>query len=442
MKIHSSTLLAIAACALAPMAHASVSVRSDDVSLGLRLQLQVRAEKAWASNVVFPNRTSSYVSMYNVPEGRNGEPDDLDFYIRRARLGFSGTWRQNYKFSYILRNDNQDKTGGSATTAPAITSPGPNTANHTHTVTVGTPNRVPQTHVAFVERIFKQEDLGLEHAVRMGLDYAWFNGSSAVFSSGSFLFPTARATEQGAMLAPRGIGVGYKLSHKMFALGLDVQNNTGDDNSNAGSALQGEGLFYGARVHLIPFDSDEKGHMRPVESFVGKEGTGVLISAEFGVNQNDNTSNTQTVNTKAYGFEVLGHWDGLTGLLEWRQAIQNIDNRTGADARRVSTCYLIQAGYALPFGDQFLEPALRLTKLNLDGGAGEFAPYGSSEYGASGRSFDLGVNYYIHGHNNKLQLAWQHWSAEKTVRVQVAPNKFENKRPDADIVRLQWQLNF
>ncbi|MCX8039206.1 MAG: OprO/OprP family phosphate-selective porin [Planctomycetota bacterium] len=411
MKIHSSTLLAIAACALAPMAHASVSVRSDDVSLGLRLQLQVRAEKAWASNGAL---------MYNVPEGRNGEPDDLDFYIRRARLGFSGTWRQNYKFSYILRNDNQDKTG----------------------TTVTTSNRVPQTHVAFVERVFKQEDLDLEHGVRMGLDYAWFNGASAVFSSSSFLFPTARATDQGAMLAPRGVGVGYKLSHKMFALGLDVQNNTGDDNSNAGSALQGEGLFYGARVHLIPFDSDEKGHMRPVESFVGKEGTGVLISAEFGVNQNDNTPNTRTVNTKAYGFEVLGHWDGLTGLLEWRQAIRNTDNRTGADARRVSTCYLIQAGYALPFGDQFLEPALRLTKLNLDGGAGEFAPYGSSEYGASGRSFDLGVNYYIHGHNNKLQLAWQHWSAEKPVRVPVAPNKFENKRPDADIVRLQWQLNF
>ncbi|MCS6969723.1 MAG: hypothetical protein NZ552_01730, partial [Planctomycetes bacterium] len=128
-----------------------------------------------------------------------------------------------------------------------------------------------------------------------------------------------------------------------------------------GSALQGEGLFYGARVHLIPFDSDEKGHMRPVESFVGKEGTGVLISAEFGVNQNDNTSNTQTVNTKAYGFEVLGHWDGLTGLLEWRQAIQNIDNRTGADERQVSTCFLFQAGYALPCGDQFLAPALRLT---------------------------------------------------------------------------------
>ncbi|MCS6969724.1 MAG: hypothetical protein NZ552_01735 [Planctomycetes bacterium] len=47
------------------------------------------------------------------------------------------------------------------------------------------------------------------------------------------------------------------------------------------------------------------------------------------------------------------------------------------------------------------------------------------------------MNYYIHGHNNKLQLAWQHWRAE-------APQRINNKdrRSDADIVRLQWQLNF
>ncbi len=411
MKHTSPTLLVIAALAAAPGMHA-LSVKDDDLSLGLKLQLQVRAEKGWAQG--------NDNQAYNVPESAaNSESDVMDFYVRRARIGFAGTWKGEYKFAYLMRTDNQDKNNQTSTT--------------------GTAGRTPQTHYAFIERIIKQEDLGIEHGVRMGLDYAWFNGASAAFSSSSFLFPTERATA--GMVGPRGVGVGYKLSHKKVTWGVDAQNNTGDNQNAAGegTADQGEGLFIGSRVQVIAFDSDEKGHMKTVESFLGKEGKGVLVSAEYGINDSNNTSATQTVNQTAYGFEILGHMDAITALAEWRQMITRTKNSVIADDTNVGTCYLIQIGYALPMGDQILEPAFRWTKLDADADTGETGNYGTSEYGGSGYSWDLGLNYYIHGHSNKLQLSWQHWRAEDGVML---GNPSEYVAAKADVLRFQWGLSF
>jgi hypothetical protein len=418
VKHTSPTLLVIAALAAAPGMHA-LSVKDDDLSLGLKLQLQVRAEKGWAQG--------NDNQAYNVPEAAaNSESDVMDFYVRRARIGFAGTWKGEYKFAYLMRADNQDKFNAappSGTGAPSVQTQG----------------RTPQTHYAFVERIIKQEDLGLEHGVRMGLDYAWFNGASAAFSSSSFLFPTERATA--GMVGPRGVGVGYKLSHKKVTWGVDVQNNTGDAQNIAGdgTADQGEGLFMGSRVQVIAYDSDEKGHMKTVESFLGKEGKGVLVSAEYGINDSNNITATQTANTTAYGFEILGHMDAITALAEWRQMITRTKNNVIADDTNVGTCYLIQIGYALPMGDQILEPAFRWTKLDADADTGETGNYGTSEYGGSGYSWDLGLNYYIHGHSNKLQLAWQHWRAEDGVML---GNPSEYVAAKADVLRFQWGLSF
>ena len=433
MKHTSPTLLVIAALAAAPGMHA-LSVKDDDLSLGLKLQLQVRAEKSWASDVNGNN--------YNLTENvSNQESDAMDFYVRRARIGFNGTWKGEYKFAFLLRADNQDKSVGA-----------PNATPTSSLSAGGTEGRTPQTHVAYLERIIKQESLGIEHSIRMGLDYAWFNGTSAVFSSSSFLFPTERATVK--LLAPRGVGVGYKLNSKMVQWGVDIQNNSvqsgttsgsGDAQgaANDGSADGGEGLFMGTRVQVIPYDSDEKGHMKPVESFLGKDGKGVLISAEYGVNQNDNIGN-ETNNTHAYGVEVLGHMDAITFLGEWRQRLTKPQIATEIQA---STAYLFQVGYALPMGDQVLEPAIRWTRYNVNGhtdasGNNESAVYGTDEFGSSGYSYDVGVNYYIHGHSNKLQLAWQHWRAEDANALYTSNTTGDRATPTADIVRFQWGLSF
>ena len=416
MKYTSRTLIALAALSPAVMA---LDVKDDDLKLGLKLQLQVRAEKSWAAS-----RSGSAYSAAESASVAGSEADQVDFYIRRARIGFAGTWKGEYKFAYLLRNDNQDKATNS------------------------TASRTPQTHYAFIERIIKQEDLGIEHGIRAGLDYAWFNGTSAVFSSSSFLFPTERAT--GAMLAPRGTGVGYKLNSKMVQFGFDVQNNTGDSVAVASDGVTGgnEGLFYGTRLQIIPFDSAEKGHMKPVESFLGKDGTGVMISSEFGVNQFDNTSATNTTTTKGYGFELLAHANAITFLAEWRQTVANYDNQATPDRVNVATAYLFQIGYAIPWGDEVIEPAFRWTRLNSISQASESSEYGTSEFGGSGYSYDVGINYYLHGNSNKFQLAWQHWRSEGgTTNATLggdgtlgAAQQGSNAR--ADIVRAQWQISF
>lgn len=431
MTYTSRTILALAA--LAPIATA-LDVKDDDLKLSLKLQLQVRAEKAWAKD------TSG--NQYNLTENvADQESDDMDFYVRRARLGFAGTWKGDYKFAYVLRNDYQDRAVQSVTVYNDLNNNGKqDPGEKSQTVANGTTsNRIPQTNVAYLERVFKQEDQGLEHSLKMGLDYAFFCGADGVFPSASFLFPTNRATA--GMVAPRGVGVAYRVTGKKFILGFDIQNNTGDTAgaSGDGSRDQGEGLFYGARLQVVPIDSDEKGHMKAVESFLGKEGQGLLVSVEAGENQNDNTSSSKTTNTLAYGVEVLAHCNAITVLAEYRQTVQSPQDSslTTPDERTVGTCYLVQAGYAVPVGGQVVEPAARWTHLNSVAQSGESANYGTTDYGVSGNSFDLGVNYYLHGTSNKLQLAYQHWLAEDGTFV---AGEYQQAR--ADIVRLQWQFGF
>ena len=53
------------------------------------------------------------------------------------------------------------------------------------------------------------------------------------------------------------------------------------------------------------------------------------------------------------------------------------------------------------------------------------------------------MNYYLHGHSNKVQLAFQHWRSEGGAQTANANNNFNGVTPaKADIVRAQWQLSF
>lgn len=407
MTFASRTLLALAA--IAPMASA-LDVTDADFKLGLKLQLQVRAEKGWAEG------TDN--NRYDTTTGTlNAEPDDLDFSVRRARIGFVGTYKEVYRFAYVLRNDEQDKLGASPTTAnPSGTSL----------------NRVPQTHVAYLARDFKT-DAGT-HQFRAGLDYAFFNGAN-LNSSGWSPVVAARATEQSAMLAPRGVGVGYKYMAPQFTVGVDVQNNTGDGNNatDSGAAANGEGMFYGARAEFIVMDDAEKPHMKPQESFMGAPGKGVLVSLEAGINRDDNVG-TNSTNTRAMGTEVFVHMDALTAVAELRLAKAET---MGAVAELDRMIYLLQAAYAIPVGDVIVEPGLRYTRIDLNDDTEEASNYGASEYGASGYQWDLGATVYLNKNANKVAVGLQHWRGEGGGSPAANPGD-----ATANIVRAQWSLAF
>lgn len=142
---HSPTLLALAAMAAVPSAFA-LNVEDADLKVGLKAVIQARVEHSDAKD--------ASGDAYDVIDGASRTNDPVDFYLRRARLGFAGSYKDDYKFSIMVRMDNADKTAPSSATRAAV------------------------AHVAFIERIFKQEDLKLTHSVRAGLDYAFFNSAS------------------------------------------------------------------------------------------------------------------------------------------------------------------------------------------------------------------------------------------------------------------------
>lgn len=378
----SRTLLLTAA--LLPAAGA-LDVSDDDVKLGLKLNLQVRAEQADAQNA---NGTE-----YNVAGSATGNNDPADFYVRRARLGFQGSFKGDYKFAYLIRADNQDKSA-----SPAA--------------------RGLETHVAYLERVWKQGEGKFEHSLRAGLDYAFYN--SASMWGGGGLMIASRATDNTGLLAPRGVGVGYRLTAPWITWGVDMQNNQND------TAAGGEGLTTTTRVHITPEGEWKIG--RFVETWAGKSGKGALLAAEYGVNAN---ASAGTSVASGWAVEALFHYDAISALAEYRTA------ETQAEVER--EVWLVQLGYALPVGEtkQVIEPAVRYTSIDRDvDNDAENASYGAwsstaggAEYGSSGTQIEVGVNWYLHGPGHKVQIAYQDWSAEEG-------------DADAQILRAQWALSF
>lgn len=411
MKHTSPTLLTLAALVIAPAAYA-LDVNDADVKLGLSLQLQVRAEVSAARDYNNNN--------YNVAEGSVSQQDAVDFYIRRARLGFKGTYKDAFKFAFILRADAEDKT----------------------TAGVG---RTPEVQQAFVGREFKQGNL--THYVQAGLDYAFFNGTSAIASSNTALLINARATEQAGMLAPRGVGLKYQLKAPYVTWGVDIQNNIGDSVNSDSTNGHGEGMCYTTRVHITP--ENEWKISTPAESYLGAPGKGILVSLEYGRNVDDviaevatPTATAGTVTAKvtdrqAWGSEVYFHYDAVSALAEWREVVDSNTNSTTDVLTTVKKrIYLIQAGYAMkcPMVEgAVVEPALRFQRIDLDReNATDVAfkgDYGSAEYGNSGKQIDLGVNYYLNKANTKFALDYAYWRAE-------------DGDGQANILRAQMQLYF
>lgn len=415
MKHTSPTLLVLAALAAAPGAHA-LSVKDDDVKLGLTLVIQARAEIADSTTKSGGPAGEDYAPL----EGAAGAPDGTDFYMRRARFGLKGTWKDDYTFALIMRAD-----GAGSTVA----------------------TKTMDFYEATIGRKFKNEDGSITQGIEVGFMAATFNTAANVHSSSSFLLLNEASTA--ALVAPRNAGIKYHIAAPWVSAWVDVQNITkgirGDGDTVNGTTgwdnlegTEGEGLWTSGRVHISP--EGEWKIDKPQESWAGKEGKGVLVGFDVGQNDTD-LSGTDTYSTMAYGVDVVFHMDGLSALAEYRVAETDRDSdapKTDINPKtQTSSAFRIQAGYALPMGDTFVEPAIRYSVLDInEDDDKEGTSFGSKDYGTSGTQIEVGVNWYLHGHSNKLQVAYLNWAGEKGL---TAPN---DKEPTADIFRAQWQLAF
>lgn len=393
MKL-ANTLSAIAFIGAAvPSAHA-VSIKDDVVKLGVGVRLQTAAQ--------ISDATGTNGQEYRVQGGvASAVNDPIDFYIRRARLylriGYGPSWKGELTFV----SDNVDRDGAST-------------------------NRGTSILFGWVERGFKTGEMA--HAVTFGLQKARQNPSDAPrMSSGARLFPNDNAAL--SLLPVRGVGVGYRVEHPIFAAYADVHNNTATkDTSNAASANEKEGLYYGARAEFS--FSPEWFSLKRVESYHGLEGKSAVLGLSYAVN--DGAVNaTNTVTTVVYGIDALIHLHALTAYAEYRHANTETEPFAGATTDIDAEVMLAQLGYAFPLdGGTVIEPALRYQIIDNNTDATETSSFGNmSQSGGSGDQIDLGLNYYMDGHGNKLQLAYSIWEAE-------------SGSAEANIIRLQHQFNF
>jgi len=374
-----STVGALALAIAASPAYA-VAVKDDLVSVGIKGQLQVRA---------------NLLNDVNNTAGDSIEYDSAIFSARRARFGLSAQMGDNWKANLIVRGG---ETVGLVAPAPASESINLFYANVYYTGKTGS----------------------VAHEVGMGLDKPFTSASSQ--SSTSYLLPTERITSAGSTAGnfdPRGYGVFYKLTGDFFAAGVSLMNGENAVNPDGTAVANGQDKFtYTVRAEFSPGAGL---WAKKMESYAGADGQSLVIGAEY-VN---NMGNDVADDTSWIGVDVTGHLNGLSALAE----IKMLEDKQPVGDSINGQYIAIQAGYAFKLDSGYVvEPALRYSLIDNNTDADEASEYGTTtENGGSGTAIDIGANWYWKGHNNKTQLALQLWSAEEG---------------DADATVLRLQQNF
>lgn len=409
---------------LAGYAAAESMVMTDDAAkLTVGLLVQARMDISRGGN--------SAGDVYSPSENAAGQPDTADFYLRRVRPYFKGSFGDGFLFQATLAGDNVSRNSASSNNVTLFD--------------------------AFVGKKFVAGDVS--HTIVAGKKNAWFYTGN--FNQATGLFPSFRPTVP--VGAPNNVGLAYRLDAPVIRFGVDVLNNVGtgfssagvlgaaagsgagDDTANA-TINEGEGLWYSSRLEITG-QADWASVWQ--ESFAGKPGHGFVIGLEAAGNAKDRMADVSpTVGAQAghasatiFGFEGMLHLDDLTAVADFRMQKTSFTPDVGADPDDVnSQTFTIQAGYAFRTGAALVpvvEPALRFSKIdNNKDNSNEGANYGAADYGASGRQIEIGMNAFFNGHKNKLAIEYVNWVGEEGA---AAPT---DNAPTAHILRLQHQLWF
>ena len=196
---------------------------------------------------------------------------------------------------------------------------------------------------------------------------------------------------------------------------------TSRPNTNDSTATKGDknGMWYGFRIEFAP--GKEYMPKKRQESYLGTEGTHVLVGFDYG---NDNNAISKDVpakkTSKSYlGPDVIVHWNALTGLIEYKMLNTKSETVGGASAPDVKgTALALRLAWAVPLDNgHVVEPALGYAIVDTDTDNDNQGPAPASiadgTNKSSGTTLDLGVNYYFSGNNNKLQLGYRSWTGEE-----------------------------
>lgn len=392
MRIASACFIS---CAILQLPAIDIVDAGASLNIGFDLQTRIEATRA----------RSPTGGAYDPADGSTSRPDDVDGYLRRARISFKGTIDRQWSADMILAADNAERGALGA-------------------------SRTPSLLLATVSWNHSEE--GRSHRLQAGLDYPFYNRASFGPST-AMLMPGDRATL--LLLWPRSFGVGYRYRNATTRFGIDIQQNSNSafpsypaatnapalagDSTNG---QRGEGLCYTTRLEWSP-PGLALGDWK--ESFAGDAGTGLGFGVDLGFNDRDRVAYggampNASVNTLCYGAEMNFHSDGFSSILDarWQKVRTTGDDGTfvtGPDRSIDSVVYVAQAGYAMAAGSRGwrIEPALRLSRIDTDtANDHETNAFGTNDHGLSGWEYEAGLNWYLRGHANKIQLSVTRWQAE------------------------------
>jgi len=450
--VPSLSILALVGLSASALSAATISPKEETLTVGINGLLQTRLTLLPSGTYNNTDAAGNAQNGYNqaapttAPDGASydpirgtvGEPEKAHFDMRRVRLGVVGTYKDGWRGTIVLSADTVDSSYYGTARNPAI-----------YTAAVGKKTTVG----------------GLDHDVIVGLDKPYTAESSV--AGNSYLFPTNRPGGDFVDVI-RGVGAHYRLYGSMFTVAASFMNGmtTGAAGNNSnGVGEEGTPGYYGnLRAEFAPGAS-----MMPKkkqESYVGAEGTHVVIGAEVDkewsrqvagyTGQGTGVWNDQDM--LIWGPDVLVHFNGLSAIAEYKRRVTSWEatadwaGQPDPDSRN-SQVWNLQAGYAMPLsGGMVVEPAARYADIDMDTHADEYGNYsrgvdytawknitpsanlnGGARTGTSadlsGRQIEIGVNLYINGLANKLQLSYLNWQAEEGVG-------------DAQMLILQHQLTF
>jgi hypothetical protein len=371
---------ALALAAITPFASAITLEDADGNSLGFGIRLQNRIDFNQGIN-----------NSAGDPVTDTAGVNTVDFYLRRVRLYLKGKAEWGQKFQLALSADNLGRYTGS----------GGNRRSSD-----------PQVRYAWVAQEFKTD--GGKHTIKLGLQKPYFMRSESLSSSKRMTTTTAVAADLAAdHVAGRDMALTYGYKGSAFGVYVNLVDPSRSDSRNRDwqfSVRAETGLSADTTVKKL------------TESFLGKEGFHHLLGVGVGMEiLSSSSANDDEDGDLVIAADYTLHWNALTAVFDLG-LLEQTDNS--------GMTFAAGAAWSIPMESGVIEPALRLQLVDLNeddttGDQGASRDFG----GDDGTYAEFSLNYYMAGHDNKLQVALSSYTPEEG---------------DGDAIgfRIQHQLNF
>ena len=350
--------------------------KAEDESLAIRFRLQPRLD---------------FGDLIKSRDGRSyGSESDL--YIRRARLESSGNMTKDLKYAVVLSGDKWGKAG------------------HDDKI---------KLFYAYLD--YKLLDTVSVRAGKAKLPYSRVSLSS---SSKQLLIERPVSTEAAKKVFDDYYQPNLLLHGKLLegALVYNLAYGDGweeDKTLRTGNNVYKAGPLLVGRAELSPPGWMEK---KKSDAHLGK-GKHLTLGLHYAMQDSiQHNENTFGEDRDLFGFDLSGHWQGITAQFEYNQW-QEEYSEPGKGGKEPKGWYL-QAGYFI--NGINLEPAARYEKYDQD----------SSGNGKTEKVWAVGANWYAKGHSLKISANWVHTKFDRQASGWLAG---DDKK---DVFQLQAQLYF